>query len=232
MPKVSFVIPTYQKVQFIAKAIDSIRSQTLKDWELIVIDDCSTDGTQELLEYYRNLDDRIKPIYRKKNCGIDATRNLGNKVANANLILVLDADDWADKKRAQITYNHFKKHPDTDLFHGSFMATDERETHFTMCCARLFTKESLERTGLFFICHSTVAYPKRIWEKYLYTGDRAKGNGGEWEFYWRLYKDGAKFRFTTSVLGGYRCGDSVRKDCEKYDKLLAKKRKKMGLDPK
>jgi len=222
-------MPSYEKGAFIARAIESVREQTLKDWELIVVDDCSTDGTQELLKYYRKLDERIKPYYREKNYGVDPARNLGSKIANTNLLLVLDADDWADKKRARITYDHFQKHPDTDLFYGSFMAADIRVKHLIMCCAEKFTKESLERTGFFGICHSTVAYPKRIWEQYPYIGDHDKGNGGEWDLYWRLYKDGGKFRFTTSVLGAYRCGESALKDFEKREKLLVKKRKKMGL---
>jgi len=222
MPLVSFVMPCHNEQIFIAQAIDSVREQTLEDWELIIVDDYSTDTTRELLEYYRKLDKRVKPILREKHYGVDAARNLGCKITNSDLLLVLDADDWSSNFRARVTYDHFCKHPDTDLFYGSFMASDERGESLILTNARPFTKESLWKTGFFGICHSVIAYPKRIWEKYPYDG------GGEWDLFWKLYKDGCKFRYTERVLGAYRCGNHVWEDFEKREKLLAKKRKKMA----
>lgn len=221
MPKISFVMPCHNEQVFIAQAIDSVRKQTLKDWELIIVDDYSTDTTRELLEYYKKLDKRIKPVLREKHYGVDVARNLACKVANSDLLLILDADDWSSNYRARVTYNHFRKHPDTDLFYGSFMAVNERRTSHLLTNAKPFTEESLRRTGFFGICHSTIAYPKRIWEKYPYDG------GGEWNLFFKLYKDGCKFRYTERVLGAYRCGENVLRDFEKREKLLAKKRRKM-----
>jgi len=211
-------MPTYQKVQFIAQAIKSVRKQSLQDWELIVVDDCSTDGTQELLRYYRELDDRIIPLYRKKNYGIDATRNLGAARASAEIICVLDADDWASKHRARITYNHFKKHPDTSIFYGAFMTAEPNGQTVFLVNAAL-----LDESGMWEICHSTVAYPKKVWEKYPYDG------GGDWELYRRIYKDSGIFRCTEKVLGAYRCGESVGEDYAKFKQLQIKKRKKLGF---
>jgi len=217
-------MPTYQKVQFIAQAIDSVRKQTLQDWELIVVDDCSTDSTQELLKYYRELDDRIIPLYRQKNYGIDATRNLGTARASAKIICVLDADDWADKHRARITYDHFRKHPDTSVFYGAFMTAEPNGQTINLVNATPLTENKLKKTGGFFeICHSVVAYPKEVWKKYPYDG------GGDWEFYRRIYKDGGIFRCTEKILGAYRCGESVGKDYAKFKELQIKKRKKLGF---
>lgn len=216
-------MPTYQKVQFIAQAINSVRKQTLQDWELIVVDDCSTDGTQELLKYYRNLDSRIIPLYRKKNYGIDATRNLGIARASADIICVLDADDWADKHRARITYDHFRKHPDTSIFYGAFMTAEPNGQTVLLVNASPLDPGVLKRTGMWEICHSTVAYPKKVWKKYPYDG------GGDWELYWRIYRDGGIFRCTEKILGAYRCGESVGTDYGKFRQLLEKKKKKMGI---
>jgi len=213
---------SYNKGQFIAQAIDSVRKQTLTDWELIIIDDCSTDKTQDLLEYYRRLDERIKPYCRQKNYGCDAAHNLGNKIANTDIILVLDCDDWADKNRAKITYNHFQKHPDTDIFYGSFMTAEPNGQTAILVTGTPVNDEILKRTGMFEICHSTVAYPKRVAEKYPYCG-------GEWNLYWNVYKDGGIFRCTRSLLGAYRCSERVEADYGKFKQLREKKKHKMGL---
>jgi len=216
-------MPTYNKVQFIARAIESVRGQTLRDWELIIVDDCSTDGTQELLEHYRELDERIKVIYRKKNYGIAVSRNLACKASSSGLILVLDADDWADKCRARVTYNYFKKHPDTDLFYGSFMLAEPDGKCSYLVGATPIDKNILKETGYFEICHSTVAYPKRIWEKYPYKGT------GEWDLYWGIYSNSGKIRFTRKTLGAFRCSERCDKDYGKFKHHLEKKKKKMGL---
>jgi len=223
MPKLSWIMPTYQKVQFISRAIESVQGQTFKDWELIIVDDCSTDGTQELLKHYRELDERIKPIYRKKNYGIAASRNLACKAASTDLLLILDADDWADKCRARVTYNHFKKHPDTDLFYGSFMLAEPDGECSYLIGATPIDKNILKETGYFEICHSTVAYPKRTWEKYPYKGN------GEWDLYWGIYSNGGKIRFTRKTLGAFRCSSRCDKDYGKFKHHLRKKTAKMNL---
>lgn len=223
MPKVSFCIPNWNKGCFLAQAIDSVRKQTLADWELIVVDDNSSDGTQDLLKHYHRIDKRIKPILRRKRYGADAARNLAAKAASSDLLLVLDADDWSDKNRARITYDFFKKYPDTDLFYGSFMTAEPNGRTVMLVTATPIDRFILEKTGFFEICHSTVAYPKRIWKKYPYDG------GGEWNLYWNIYKNGGTIRCTKRMLGAYRCSESVEADYSKFKHLLEKKRKKMGL---
>lgn len=216
-------MPSYNKGEFIAQAIQSVIKQTLSDWELIIVDDNSIDGTRDLLDYYHRLDKRIKLILRQKRYGVDAARNLGVRASRSGLILVLDADDWSDKNRAEITYNHFQKHPDTDIFYGSFMTAEPDGQTTFLIGAMPVDDDILKRTGMFEICHSTVAYPQRIWEKYPYDG------GGEWNLYWNVYKNGGVFRCTKSTLGAYRCSERVQEDYGKFRKLREKKRKKMGL---
>jgi len=95
IPKVSVVIPTYNCAQYIAEAIESVLNQTYKDFEIIVIDDGSTDNTQEIIKPYLN---KIKYIYQQ-NSGPSAARNRGIKEANGEYIAFLDADDiWLPQK--------------------------------------------------------------------------------------------------------------------------------------
>lgn len=88
-PKVSVIIPTYNRQKFITMAIDSVLSQTFKDYEIIVIDDGSTDNTRQVLESY---EEKIKYIYQK-NSGVSAARNAGIRLARGELVAFLDSDD-------------------------------------------------------------------------------------------------------------------------------------------
>lgn len=90
MPQISIVVPLYNKRSFIARALDSILAQTFDDFEIIVIDDGSTDGSSEVVKKYN--DQRIRMI-TQKNMGVSAARNHGIEAANSDLIAFLDADD-------------------------------------------------------------------------------------------------------------------------------------------
>ncbi len=89
MPEVSVIVPTYNRAQFVVCAIDSVLSQTFLDYELIVVDDGSTDDTKEVLLGYG---DRIKYIYQS-NSGVGAARNAGIRCAVGEWLAFLDSDD-------------------------------------------------------------------------------------------------------------------------------------------
>lgn len=100
MPKVSVIIPSYNRANYISEAIDSVLNQTYQDFEIIVIDDGSTDNTKEVLSKY---DNKIRYLYQK-NSGASAARNLGINKAIGEYISFLDADDiWLPfKLKSQI----------------------------------------------------------------------------------------------------------------------------------
>ena len=99
-PLVSVVIPTYNRAFCIERAISSVINQTLTDWELIVVDNNSTDNTVEIINNF--LDDRIS-IAKIDNNGIVAkSRNLGIKLANGTFVAFLDSDDWWVPEKLEI----------------------------------------------------------------------------------------------------------------------------------
>jgi len=97
-PAVSIIIPTYNQANFIDKAINSALKQTYQDFEIIVIDDGSTDDTEEIMKGFK--DKRVKYIKKyKENRGISVARNTGIKMAKGKYIALLDSDDeWLPEK--------------------------------------------------------------------------------------------------------------------------------------
>ena len=95
-PLVSVVIPMFNVGNYISKCIESIINQTLKNIEIICINDGSTDNSLDIVEKYANIDSRIT-IYSENNCGQGVARNLGIEVAKGKYIYFIDSDDWIDK---------------------------------------------------------------------------------------------------------------------------------------
>ncbi len=116
MPSISVIIPTYNNEKFIAETIESVLSQTYKDYEIIVIDDGSTDNTCEILLPYM---DKIRYHY-KKNGGIASATNAGIKLSKAKYVAFLDHDDlWVpDKLKTQIEC--FNKNPKIGLAYSKY----------------------------------------------------------------------------------------------------------------
>ncbi len=107
-PFVSVILPTYNRSAFVGRAIDSVLSQSYTDFELIVVDDGSTDDTPALLARYGNF---IKVI-RQKNQGVSAARNSGIRAAAGSVIALLDSDDYWLPKKLEEQVAFFQSHPD------------------------------------------------------------------------------------------------------------------------
>jgi glycosyltransferase involved in cell wall biosynthesis len=117
MPLVSVIIPTYQHASFIREAIDSVLRQTFKDFELIVIDDGSTDGTKEVLNGYEN---KLEYFYQK-NAGLSAARNDGIRASGGNYISFLDADDVWLPNKLEIETKFLDQHPSTSMVYSNYI---------------------------------------------------------------------------------------------------------------
>ncbi|MCS6923479.1 MAG: glycosyltransferase [Fimbriimonadales bacterium] len=100
MPTVSVVMAAYNAAPYIAQAIESVQAQTLDDWELIVVDDASTDETVELVRRYEG-DPRVRLLRNTQNLGPAGGRNRALEAAQGKWIAVLDADDWFEPCRLE-----------------------------------------------------------------------------------------------------------------------------------
>lgn len=91
---ISVIMPAYNAAKTIGRAIESVLEQTYKCLELIIIDDCSTDGSREIIKKYAEQDARIQILYNETNEGVSAVRNRGVNTARCNWIAFLDSDDY------------------------------------------------------------------------------------------------------------------------------------------
>lgn len=98
---VSIITPVYNNSEFIKQTIESVQKQTYKNWEMIIVDDCSTDRTPELIKKISQKDDRIKYIKLEKNSGAAIARNKALSESRGRFIAYLDADDLWKKNKIQ-----------------------------------------------------------------------------------------------------------------------------------
>ena len=116
-PKVTVILPTYNRAPLLQQAIDSIRAQTLTDWELIIIDDASTDTTPEVAQAFTQQDSRIHYHRHDTNQGVAIARNTGLKRARGSYIAFQDDDDLSHPERLQKQADYLDKHPNVALLH-------------------------------------------------------------------------------------------------------------------
>lgn len=118
-PCISVVMPVYNCNKYLLRAIESVLNQSFEDFELILIDDGSTDGSGAICDTYALSDGRIR-IVHKENGGVSSARNAGLDIAQGIYIVFLDCDDYIDE-------DHLEKliHPDSDLFITSYVLENE-----------------------------------------------------------------------------------------------------------
>ena len=95
-PRISIIVPVYKVDKYLPRCIESVLYQTLKDWELILVDDASPDRSPEICDQYAAKDSRIVVVHKKENEGALRARKSGLSVAQGEYIAYLDADDWVE----------------------------------------------------------------------------------------------------------------------------------------
>lgn len=120
-PKISLIMSVYNGEDYLGEAIESVLNQTFTDWELIVINDCSTDRTGEILRGFAQQDDRIKVYPNEVNLRLPSSLNRALELARGTYIARMDADDICLPDRLQKQYAFMEEHPDIALSSCKFM---------------------------------------------------------------------------------------------------------------
>lgn len=117
MVKISVIIPAYNMEPYLSCCLDSIINQSLKEIEIIIVDDCSTDSTASIAQYYTNKDKRIRLIIQKTNTGPMAARAIGYMAATGTYLTFCDADDTMPPHALKMLYDKAVKE-DADIVVG------------------------------------------------------------------------------------------------------------------
>lgn len=122
--KVTIIVPIYNAEKYIEECIQGVLSQTFTNWELLLIDDGSTDNSSIICDNYAQNDKRIRVIH-KPNTGVSDTRNYGLEIAQGKYIIFLDADDyWYDNSAIELLVQTAEKH-NLDIVRGEYKAIDQ-----------------------------------------------------------------------------------------------------------
>lgn len=130
-PIVSVIVPAYNAEKYLAKCLDSIFNQTYKDFEVIVVNDGSTDGTREICERYANTNSNMT-VHNQRNGGIANARNEGLKLCKGKFIAFSDSDDYVEPEWLQHSIEVMNRDPKCDLVVEGIMVDNQNKCNQVM----------------------------------------------------------------------------------------------------
>lgn len=205
-PAVTVIMPVHNGARFIARAIESIRQQTFSDWELIVIDDGSTDATPDILS---SLHDPRIVVVRQQKSGVSVARNSGLQMASGRYVAWLDADDFYLPTALSNLSDYLEEHPEVDVVFsdGYFCDEDDRPLlRLSEHRPALYTGKILEPLVLTasvisgIICTMTRRVVLDSWQIRFDTG---LAIGEDWDFWIEVARH-AEFGYVDQQTCAYR----------------------------
>ncbi|MCC2139281.1 glycosyltransferase, partial [Faecalibacterium sp. CLA-AA-H283] len=203
---ISIIMAAYNAEKTIEQAINSVLSQTYPDFELLVVNDCSTDKTAMLAEAIVKKDDRVRLISNEKNSGVSYTRKHGLEEASGEWVAILDSDDaWAPEKLEKQIKLQKKTNADL-LFTGSaFMDADGKPIDWYLAAPAEVTYRQLLKQNV--LSNSSALVRKELYAKYYAVGD---GMHEDFALWLNILKDGRKAYGVDEPLLIYRIAKSSK----------------------
>jgi len=220
-PTVSVLMPAYNSEKYIAEAIESILNQTFKDFELIVIDDCSKDKTWKIIQKYAKKGKRIVAVKNTKNLGISDNRNKGISISKGKYIAPLDNDDWSYPERFAKQVEFLNQNPEIGIVGGTVEIYDETFTKL-LYKNTFYSDDKHLRKNIFRqlpFSHSSVMYRREIGVENPYNNKLCTAE--DYDFYFRA---GIKYKFANlpDVLIKYRTSQTQESTTKnRYQSYLA-----------
>lgn len=199
IPQIAIIVPCYNQGKFLQEALDSVLSQSLQDWELVIVDDGSSDNSATVAKSYVAKDSRIRYVYQE-NAGPSAARNKGVRLTSAPLIFFLDGDNLIHRELLSRGVMYIKSHNDCTLYYSRAQYFGTRDGEFVLNytsyrdllvsnsidCACIVRREDFLRIGGF---------------------DEQMRGYEDWEFFIRLLYHNDRIFQDTKILFSYRVND-------------------------
>lgn len=199
---VSIIIPVYNSEKFIDKTIENVKEQVYENWELILINDCSTDESEKIIKEVEKDDKRIKLINLKENSGAAVARNIGIETAKGRYIAFLDADDLWDKEKLKKQINFMKENDYEFTFTGYEFADENGKGNgkIVNIPSKINYKQALKNTTIW---TSTVIFDLEKLDKELVKMPNVK-RGQDTATWWKVLKKIDYAYGLNEVLSYYR----------------------------
>lgn len=203
-PLVSILMPVYNTAPYLREAMDSMLAQTFTDFELIVLNDCSPDNADEILDTYD--DPRIVRYKGEKNVGLSNVLNVGIEMAQGNYIARMDSDDVSLPNRLQVQMDFLESHPEIDLCSCGMQLFGARDEVWI----REQNPEKVKITALFFspILHASSVWRKECFEQKGLRFRQKMVPAEDYDLWTRALLKGLKLVNLPDVLYRYRIHDA------------------------
>ena len=228
-PLVSVIMPAYNAETFIRDAIDSVRTQTIIDWELLVIDDCSKDETCSIVEEIAYIDSRVKLLRNEKNMGAAGSRNRGLDIFRGKYVALLDSDDyWYPNMLEKMLYRAAET--EADIIYCSYELVDEQGVKVCndfLVPEKTSFQESIVRSV---ITCSTVLFTRELAKNNRFPINMYHEDIAMW---FQILRDGGTARGVPDVLAAYRqrsdskTANKLKSACRRW--IIYRKHLKMPL---
>jgi len=211
MRKISVIMSSFNNVTFLKQAIDSVLQQSYVDFDLILIDDASTDGSTEIIRSSSAADTRIIPIYNKENIGLTKNLNKAITLSKGEYIARMDADDIALPTRLEKQVKFLDSHRDIDLVGSAAIDINE-------CGIKIQLRKSPKTHDEIIallpkanpMTHSTVMFRKKSFAQINFYNESYRTTQ-DYEMWFRAAGKGLKFHNLQEVLLKYRMDNNYHK---------------------
>lgn len=220
MALISVIVPTHNVEKYIIEAMDSIINQTFTDFEVICVDDCSTDNTYKILSNYAEKDNRIKVIQNEVNLGPGSSRNIALELSSGKYIACIDGDDTMDKTYLEKAFNKLEETNIDAVWVKANIYWEEED--LTTPISIFPELVNLPEGFLELTPENIYKYPAYSWNKILKRDSIIK-NDAKWsdgllfedvEFYYRFYTQSTNIYVIDEPLYLYRRRlHSIISDC-------------------
>lgn len=177
---ISIIVPVFNCEKYIKECIESIINQTYKDWELLLIDDCSYDLSGKIIDEYAKKDNRIRAFHNEKNMGVGKTRNIGLDNLNGDYVIFIDSDDWITNDCLEFCINKLNE-VDSDIIYFKWSSNKEDLYKKKKYFKKIYTRDQAIKM---FLCRRRIGgyicgkmYKKSVVQNIRFSDERIGEDG-------------------------------------------------------